>query len=64
MAAHYYLALGYAQLGDRDAAVAELTRSYESHDMEFLWILTDHELDPLRSDPRFQRLIRATGFPH
>jgi TolB-like protein/DNA-binding winged helix-turn-helix (wHTH) protein len=64
VATHYYLAVDYTQLGDRDAAIAELTHSYESHDIEFLFILTDPELDPLRSDPRFQRLIRAIGFPY
>jgi len=60
---HYYLARDYAELGDRNAAIAELTDSYQNHDMEALWMLTDSELDTLRSDPRFQNLIRAIGFP-
>lgn len=60
----YYLARDYAQLADRESAIAKLTRSYQNHDIEALWMLTDPELDPLRSDPRFQRLIRAVGFPH
>lgn len=59
----FYVARDYAQLGDRDAAIAELTRSYQKHDVEALWMFTDPELDPLRSDPRFQRLILAIGFP-
>jgi TolB-like protein/DNA-binding winged helix-turn-helix (wHTH) protein len=61
---HYYLARDYSELEDRNAAIAELTSSYQNHDIEALWMLTDPELDPLRSDPRFQRLIRAIGFPH
>jgi tetratricopeptide (TPR) repeat protein len=62
--AAYYLGRDYAQLGDGDAAIRELGRSYQNHEMEALWMLGDPELDPLRSDPRFQRLIRAIGFPH
>jgi len=61
---HYYLARDYAELGDRNSAIAELTGSYQNHDIEALWMFTDPELDPLRSDPRFERLIRAVGFPH
>jgi tetratricopeptide (TPR) repeat protein len=61
---HFYLARDYAELGDRDAALAALARSYEDHDIEALWLLTDPELDSLRADARFQRLIRAVGFPH
>jgi len=64
MRAHYYLARDYSELGDRNAAIAELTSSYQNHDIEVLWMLTDPELNPLRSDSRFQRLIRAIGFPH
>jgi tetratricopeptide (TPR) repeat protein len=59
----FYVARDYAQLGDREAAIAELTRSYQKHDLEALWMFTDPELDPIRSDPRFQRLILAIGFP-
>jgi hypothetical protein len=61
---HFYLARDYAELGDRDAALAALARSYQDHDIEALWLLTDPELDSLRADARFQRLIRAVGFPH
>jgi TolB-like protein/DNA-binding winged helix-turn-helix (wHTH) protein/Tfp pilus assembly protein PilF len=60
---HYFLAWDYVQLGDREAAMAELNRSYQDHDLELLWIFTDPAMDPLRSDPRFQHLIRAVGFP-
>ena len=61
---HYYLARDHARLGDRDSALAELTRSYQSHDLEILWILTDPDMNLLRPDPRFQRLVKAIGFPN
>jgi TolB-like protein/DNA-binding winged helix-turn-helix (wHTH) protein/Tfp pilus assembly protein PilF len=59
----YYLARDYAELGDREAAVAELERSYRNHDIEVLWLLADPEVESIHSDPRVQRLIRAIGFP-
>jgi TolB-like protein/DNA-binding winged helix-turn-helix (wHTH) protein/Tfp pilus assembly protein PilF len=59
----YYLARDYADLGDRQAALEALNQSYENRDMELLWILVDPELDPLRSDSRFQELVRKVGYP-
>jgi tetratricopeptide (TPR) repeat protein len=58
-----YLARDYADLGDREAALAALNKSYENRHLEVLWLLVDPELDPLRSDPRFQELVRKVGFP-
>jgi TolB-like protein/DNA-binding winged helix-turn-helix (wHTH) protein len=58
----YYLARDYADLGDRQAALAALNRSYENRDTELLWLLVDPEMDPLRSDPRFQELTKKVGF--
>jgi TolB-like protein/DNA-binding winged helix-turn-helix (wHTH) protein/Tfp pilus assembly protein PilF len=59
----YYLALDYADLGDRKAALAELNKAYENRQLEVLSLLVDPELDPLRSDPRFQELVTTIGFP-
>ena len=63
MRPHAYLARDYAELGDHDKAIAELSRSYREHELEALSMLTDPELDSLRSDARFQSLVRAIGFP-
>jgi TolB-like protein/DNA-binding winged helix-turn-helix (wHTH) protein/Tfp pilus assembly protein PilF len=59
----YYLARDYADLGDRQAALAALNKSYENRDTELLWLLIDPELDQLRSDVRFQELVKKVGFP-
>jgi hypothetical protein len=58
-----YLAADYAELGDKENALEWLTRSYQNHELEALFLRTLPEFDSLRSDPRFQRLIRAIGFP-
>jgi TolB-like protein/DNA-binding winged helix-turn-helix (wHTH) protein/Tfp pilus assembly protein PilF len=59
----YFLALDYADLGDRRATLEALNEAYENQQLEVLGVLVDPELDPLRSDPRFQELIRKVGFP-
>ncbi|HWY55256.1 MAG TPA: winged helix-turn-helix domain-containing protein [Terriglobales bacterium] len=58
-----YLARDYADLGDRAAALAELNKAYENRQLEVLYLLVDPELDPLRSDLRFQELVGKIGFP-
>ncbi len=40
-----------------------LERAYEERDPLLLLAKTDALLDPLRSDPRFQDLLRRIGFP-
>jgi len=52
----------YAALGEKDAAFAELNKAYENHEYGILLLKVDPRLDPLRSDPRFQDLLRRVGF--
>ena len=61
---HYYLARDYARLGDHETSLAELSHSYQNHDLEILWILTDPDMDSLRLDPRFHQLLKEIGFPN
>jgi TolB-like protein len=57
----YSMARAQSAFGNKDEAIRFLEKSYEDHapfDSEDLgWILVDHRLDPLRSDPRFKNLI-------
>ena len=53
----------YTALGDFDQAFAWLGKAYEEHDMELICAKLDPRLDPLRSDPRFQALLRRMNFP-
>ena len=58
----YWLAGIYSALGDRDRAIAALERGVQTH--SFLpFVFVDPQLDPLRSDPRFQQLLRRVGLP-
>ncbi|MGB6788879.1 MAG: tetratricopeptide repeat protein, partial [Candidatus Acidiferrales bacterium] len=53
----------YANLGDKDEAITWLERGYREHD-DFLALLKVWPaFDGLRSDPRFQALIRRMNFP-
>ena len=59
----YEIALIYAGLGDKDQAFAWLAKSFAAHDKGLTYLRIDPCLDPLRSDPRFQDLVRRVGFP-
>jgi serine/threonine protein kinase/Tfp pilus assembly protein PilF len=53
----------YASLGDKNEAIRWLDQGYREHD-EFLILLKVWPLfDPLRSDPRFEALVRRMNFP-
>ena len=57
----YEVALIYAGLGDKDEAFAWLERSYKVRDKGLTYLKLDPGMDPLRSDPRFQRLLHRVG---
>ena len=57
----YAMAVAQLAFGNKDEAIRLLDKSYEDHapfdSADLGWILVDHRLDPLRSDPRFKKLI-------
>jgi len=59
----YEVALIHAGLGEKDQAFEWLGRAYEEHDQGLIFLRVDPSLDPLRSDPRFQDLLRRMNFP-
>jgi TolB-like protein/Tfp pilus assembly protein PilF len=52
----------YAQLGEKDQAFAFLEKSYEKKEVDVIR-LESTIYDPIRSDPRFQDLMRRIGLP-
>jgi TolB-like protein/Tfp pilus assembly protein PilF len=52
-----------AALGEKDQALAWLEKAYEEHDSAMLQLRGMSPSDPLRSDPRFQDLLRRMNFP-
>ena len=59
----YEIALIYAGLGEKDEAFAWLEKSFAARDKGLTYLKIDPCLDPLRSDPRFQDLVRRVGLP-
>jgi TolB-like protein len=57
----YEIALVYAGLGNSKEAFKWLEAAYAAHDVGLLYLKVDPCLDPLRSDPRFDDLLRRVG---
>jgi TolB-like protein/DNA-binding winged helix-turn-helix (wHTH) protein/Tfp pilus assembly protein PilF len=49
----------YLGLGDREQALAWLEKAYEQHSSIMATLKVDPAFDPLRDDPRFQRLLAS-----
>ena len=55
------LAIPYATLGENEQAFAALDRALAAHDPQLQLIGAVPAFDPLRTDPRFQELVRRVG---
>jgi tetratricopeptide (TPR) repeat protein/TolB-like protein len=53
----------YVGLGDREKAIASLETAYEQRAGRLIYVGIEHAFDPLRSDPRFQDLVRRIRLP-
>jgi len=60
----YMIATVYAGLGDKDEAFKFLEKAYQEKSSDLPYFLkADLRIDSLRSDPRFQDLLRRMNFP-
>ena len=53
----------YMGLDRKEQALSALERGYTAHDPQMQYLGIDSHCDPLRSEPRFQELIRKVGLP-
>ena len=59
--ASYDMALAWLGLGDHDRTLASLERSVEDRSPRLLFLSVEPRFDPLRSNARFQALVRRVG---
>jgi len=59
----YDVAIIYVGLGQKDKALEWLEKAYEGRSWYLCSLSVDPKVDGLRSDPRFQDLMRRIGFP-
>ncbi|MGH9863597.1 MAG: winged helix-turn-helix domain-containing protein [Candidatus Acidiferrales bacterium] len=57
------LAYTYALLGEKDKAFEWLEKAYQERALGLLQLRVDPDVDSLRSDPRYQALLRRVNFP-
>ena len=55
------LAEVHAGLGDYDKSFEYMNRAYEEHSPLLAWLRTIPEYDAVRSDPRYDELLRRLG---
>ena len=58
---YYFLGNMYTQTGDKDKALVWLEKAFAERADGLTWLNVEPMLDEVRSDPRFQDLIRRIG---
>jgi adenylate cyclase len=58
------IAVLYTRLGDHETALQWIARANVTDDLSLGLVGTDPSLDPLRTDPRMQRLMHVLGLPN
>jgi TolB-like protein/DNA-binding winged helix-turn-helix (wHTH) protein/Tfp pilus assembly protein PilF len=56
-----YLAIVYLAFGDKEKAFSYLNKSYQDRSEQLLYLGVEPLVDPLRSDPRFDVLLKQVG---
>ena len=56
-----FIAYIYIYLGDKDQAFAWMEKGVQERSGQILWLRIEPLFDPLRSDPRFDKMVRRMG---
>jgi len=59
----FFMAVIYAALGDKPAALQWLQAAVEEHEMEIPWLISEPQFYPLHEEAEFQQLVESVGFP-
>jgi tetratricopeptide (TPR) repeat protein len=59
----YFEALIYLGLGEKEKTFELLDQSYRQKVNWLVWLLKDPRWDPMRSEPRFEEMLRKVSFP-
>jgi hypothetical protein len=59
----YHAAVLHAGLGEKDKAFEDLDRAARERSTMLVYLKADPRLELLRSDPRFEELLRRVHFP-
>jgi TolB-like protein/Tfp pilus assembly protein PilF len=62
--AAFHMARIHAALDEKERAYAWLDTAYEERSFFLSWLKVEPELDPLRSDPFFKRMLHRMAFPN
>lgn len=57
----FYLGLVHLGMGDPEQSMIWFERAYPRHDESLMWARIDPRVDELRSNPRFNELLRTIG---
>jgi hypothetical protein len=57
----YTIALAYNGLGEHDKALSWLERAFDQRSAAMVFLKVEPKWNNLRSDPRFQNLVRRMG---
>ena len=59
----FHIAVIYGFLGEKDSAFEWLEKACDDRSAFMVYLKVDPKLDPLRSDPRFDQMVRRVGIP-
>lgn len=57
----FWISGTYAQLGDKDKAFEWLDKALEEREVSFTYFIADYRWDNIRSDPRYDAVLRRVG---